>query len=65
MLELFQRRDVNYNICSQKEFYLRSVNTNSYGLKSLRYLAPKIWNFLPQDLQSASNLSQFIRKIKS
>ena len=41
MLESFQRRELNYNIRSQKDFSLRSVNTSSYGLYSLRYLAPK------------------------
>ena len=42
MLELFQRREVNYNIRSQTDFTLRSISTSSYGLKSLRYLAPSI-----------------------
>ena len=65
MLELFQRREVNYNIRSQKDFFLRSVDTSSYGLKSLRYLASKIWNLVPQDIRSANSLSQVIRKIKS
>ena len=50
MLELFQRREVNYNICSQTDFSLRSVNTNSYGLKSLTYLAPKIWNLVTHNI---------------
>ena len=62
---LFQRREVNYNIRSQIDFSLRSVNTSSYGFKSLRYLAPKIWNLVPQYVPSANSLSQFIRKIKS
>ena len=35
MLELFQRREVNYNIRSQTDFTLRSISTSSYGLKSL------------------------------
>ena len=65
MLDLFQRREVNYNIRSQIDFSLRSVNTSSYGLRSLRYLAPKIWNLVPQNIRSAKSLSQFIRKIKS
>ena len=65
MLDLFQRREVNYNIRSQTDFSLRSVNTSSYGLGSLRYLASKIWNLVPQDIWSAKSLSQFIRKIKS
>ena len=65
MLELFQRCEVNYNAPSQKDFSLRPTNTSSYGLKSLTYLAPNIWNLVPQDIRSANSLSQFIRKIKS
>ena len=65
VLDLFQRREVNYNICSQTDFSLRSVNTSSYGLRSSRYLALEIWNLVPQDIRSAKSLSQFIRKIKS
>ena len=42
MLELLQREEVNYNICSLKDFSLGSANTSSYGLNSLRYLAQKI-----------------------
>ena len=64
MRELFQRREVNYNICSQTDFSLRSINTSSYGLKSLKYLTPKVWNIVPQDIRSANSLSQFIRNIK-
>ena len=59
MLELFYRRKVNYNIHSQTDFSLRSSNTSSYGLKSLRYLAPKVWNLVPQDIRSANSLSEF------
>ena len=65
ILELFQRREVNYNIRSQKDFSLRLVNTSSYGLKSLRYLAAKLQKLIPQDILSTNSLSQFIRKIKS
>ena len=65
MLELFQRREVNYNIRSQTDFSLRSINKSSNGSKSLKYLAPKIWNLVPQDMRSPNSLSQFMRKINS
>ena len=65
MLELFERREANYNIPSQRDFSLRSINRSYYDLKSLRYLEPKIWNLLPQDMRSANCLFQFIRKINN
>ena len=63
MLELFQRQTVSHNIYSQKGFSLRSIDTSSYGLKSLKNLAPKIWNLVPEDMQFPNNLFQFIREI--
>ena len=65
MLELFQKREVNYDIRSQTHPSLRSINTNSYSLRFLRYHAPKILNLVPQDIRSTNSLFQFIRKIKS
>ena len=65
ILDLFQRREVNYNIHSQKDFLLRSVNTSSYCLKSLRYLEPKFQNLVPLDILPTNSFSQFTRKIKS
>ena len=56
---------MNYNIRSQTDFSLKSGNTSSYGLRYLRYLAPKVWNLVPQDIRSAKSFSRFIRKIKS
>ena len=64
MLELFQRWEVNYNICSRTDFSSRTINTSSFSLKSLGYLTRKIWNLVPQDIRSAESLSQFIRMIK-
>ena len=61
MLELCQRREMNYNSRLQTNFSLRSINTNSHSLKSLRYLAPKIWNLVPQDMRSANSLPQLGR----
>ena len=40
-LKLFQRREVNYNIRSQTDSSLRSINTSSYSLKSLGYVYQK------------------------
>ena len=41
MLELCQRLEVNYNSRLQTNFSLRSINTNSYSLKSLDTWHPK------------------------
>ena len=42
MSEIFNLRNIDYNPRSQIDFKQGPVNTVNYGLKSLRYLAPKI-----------------------
>ena len=37
----------------------------NYGLKSLRYLAPKIWDIIPLEIRNAGSLTEFIMNIKS
>ena len=50
-------------------FNLRNIklisNTVNYGLKSLRYLAPKIWNIIPLEIRNANSLTEFTTNIKS
>ena len=43
MSEIFNPRNIDYNLCSQTDFKQIPVNTINYGLKSLIYLASKIW----------------------
>ena len=63
--ELFDLRNIEYNLRSQTDFSLGAVNTTNYGLRSLRYFAPKIWNMIPADIRNVNNLSDFTLKIKS
>ena len=42
MSEIFNLRNIDYNLRSQTDFKQGPVNTVNYGLKSLRYLAPKL-----------------------
>ena len=41
MSELFDLRSIEYNLRSQTDFSLGAVYTTNYGLRSLRYFAPK------------------------
>ena len=64
MSELFDLRDIGYNFRSQTDFMLKKINTSNYGLKSLKYFAPKIWNIVPSTIRQSTTLSEFTRKIK-
>ena len=64
MSELFEKRNLNYNLRSQTDFLLHSVNTVAYGLKSLKYFAGKVWSIVPFEIRNARSLEEFFTKIK-
>ena len=63
--ELFDLQNIEHNLRPQRDFSLGAVNTTNYGLRSLRYFAPKISNMIPADIRNVNNLSDFTLKIKS
>ena len=65
MSELFNLRNINYDFCSQTDFELGTIYTTAYGVRSLKYFAPKIWNIVPIDIRNSDSLSEFTTKIKS
>ena len=44
-------RYLDYNLRSQIDFSLSSLNTTDFGLNSLLYFAPKVWNMVPLELK--------------
>ena len=64
MSEIFHLRNIDYNLHSQTDFKQCPVNTVNYGLKSLRYLAPKIWDIIPIEIRNSGSLAEFITNIK-
>ena len=65
MSEIFNLRNIDYYLRSQTDFKQGPVNMVNYGLKSLRYLAPKIWDIIPLEIRNAGSLTEFITNIKS
>ena len=63
--ELFEKPNLNYNLCWQTDFSLHSVNTVACGLKSLKYFAGKVWSIVPFEIRNAISLEEFLAKIKS
>ena len=62
--ELFEQRNTLYNLRSKTDFATEPISTVNNGLKSLRYLGPKIWNITPPDIRNCGNIDEFTRKIK-
>ena len=51
MYDIFHTRKINYNFRSQTDFDSIWVNTNKFGLNSLRYFALKVWSIVHQKLK--------------
>ena len=49
-------RSLDYNLRSQVDFSVSSVNTTHFGLHSLRYFASKVWNMVPLELKNLSDI---------
>ena len=49
---------------SKSIFKTSNVRTTSFGLESLRYFGPKIWDIIPTGLKSVASLNIFKTKIK-
>ena len=51
---LLHERSTNYNLGGKHILELPKLNTTTYGLKSWRYTAAKIWNALPDQFRAAA-----------
>ena len=57
--ELLHERSTNNNLRGKHILELPKVNTTTYGLKSWRYTAAKIWKTLPDQFRAANNIGTF------
>ena len=59
--DLIQDTNMPYNTRSKLSFNLAvpTVKTTNFGLHSFRYFAVKIWNSLPAEFKSESDLKTF------
>ena len=63
--EIFRIRDeTSYELRQRSCFHIPSVNTVFSGTESIRFLGPKIWELIPNDIKSLENLRDFKTAIK-
>ena len=65
MCDIFETRNLDYNLRSQRDFIRTHVNSFSFGLSSLKYVATKIWDIVPHEIKSVGNINLFKRKIRN
>jgi hypothetical protein len=64
MQDLISNRPSNYSLRNPNDLYVPTVNQNTYGRKSFRYLGSKLWNYLTANIKSIENFHEFKRQIK-
>ena len=63
--EIFSLRPQGqYNLRSCSDFTLPIVRTVNYGIESIRYLGPKIWESLPANIKEVDTIKRFKSGIK-
>ena len=64
LFDTFPLKSVDYNLRSQTDFSVSSVNTIHFGLNSLRYFASKVWSMVPLELKNINDVEIFKSEIK-
>ena len=47
-----------------EHFFVKSVRTTKYGIRSLRYTGSNLWNSLPITFKEITSFSRFFKTIK-
>ena len=66
MKEVFELKEPSYNLRSLGNYFVRGyVKTTHYGIQSIKYLAPKIWNLFPDQIKHSTSVTKFKNFIMS
>ena len=68
MNDIFQPRAVSYNLRSQIDFTRPNLNSEHFGISSLRYIAAKVWDMVSNEMKNVNDnetLKNDFRKSKA
>ena len=64
MKDYFLPKSTGYDLRRNDVLFIPKVKTTNYGIRSISYLSPKIWNSLQNELKLSKNANQFKILIK-
>ena len=64
MNDIFQPRAVSYNLRSQIDFTRPNVNSEHFGISSLRYMAANVWDMVHNDMKNVNEIESFKSNIR-
>ena len=65
MKDIFELRNPSYNLRSTCNQFRREHKSVNYGLQPERYIGPKIWELVPNNIKYRNSLNKFMKLIKS
>ena len=64
MSDLFKLKKTTYSLRNGNALVSTNTKTTNYGINSISYLAPKIWDQVPEGIKNSRSLNIFKQKIK-
>ena len=64
MKDIFQERNVNYNLRHGNDAQLLKVQSTSFGIETINYLGSRLWQLLPQEIKQPNTFFIFKKRIK-
>ena len=62
---MFDFQEPYYNLRSEiSQFSKENITTTHYGIQSVKFLGPKIWDMVPQNIKNCKSLQELKRLIK-
>ena len=61
--DMFVANTAPYNLRESNKLSLPKVNTQKYGINSLKFQGAKIWNGLPEELKNSNDVNEFKSKL--
>ena len=62
MTSIFPPKVIKYNLRTQSDFLRISVNSDKYGLNSVRFFASKVWQMVRMEMKNLKSLEDFKNK---
>ena len=62
--DLFKLKKTTYNLRNTNALSSTNTKTTKYGINSISFLAPKIWDLVPDEIKISKSLNIFKQKIK-
>ena len=65
MQELFTEKIHQYDLRNKRTWESYNLRTVKYGTETVRYMGPKTWKLVPNDIKESKSLTEFKTKIRS